>query len=290
MHFIGLDHKEGVFMSADIYYFSGTGNSLHVAKELQKRIPEAKLKPIISLLDEKVIEIQAETVGFVFPVYLMSVPAPVRKFLKKLDLKGCRYVFAVATYESAPGMVNSYLNKVLNKKGRNMDSYFAIKMVGNSPKGLMPGFMIKKDWDKKIIDEAITELEAGVLNDLDLISEVILKHEKYPKAESSGNLFLENIIPVITENTKAKIHFYPDSDCTGCGLCEAVCLSRKIKIVDGKPMWQKDVQCFYCYACFNFCPNQSILIKNAYIDKNGRYHHPSITANEIIQQKKKSII
>jgi flavodoxin len=28
-------------MTTEIYYFSGTGNSLYVAKELQKLIPEA---------------------------------------------------------------------------------------------------------------------------------------------------------------------------------------------------------------------------------------------------------
>ena len=37
-------------MSTEIYYFSGTGNSLHVAKELQKRMPETKLIPILSLV------------------------------------------------------------------------------------------------------------------------------------------------------------------------------------------------------------------------------------------------
>jgi flavodoxin len=33
-------------MRIEIYYFSGTGNSLHVARELQKRLPDAALVPI----------------------------------------------------------------------------------------------------------------------------------------------------------------------------------------------------------------------------------------------------
>jgi len=40
----------------EIYYFSGTGNSLYVGKELQKRIPEAHLIPIVSLLNKDIIE------------------------------------------------------------------------------------------------------------------------------------------------------------------------------------------------------------------------------------------
>ena len=69
-------------MSREIYYFSGTGNSLHVAKELQKRMPETKLIPIISLLNEDVIETKGETIGFVFPIYLSSLP-PCKEVFKE---------------------------------------------------------------------------------------------------------------------------------------------------------------------------------------------------------------
>jgi len=43
-------------MNTEIYYFSGTGNSLHVAKELQKRIPETNLIPIVSLLKKMLLK------------------------------------------------------------------------------------------------------------------------------------------------------------------------------------------------------------------------------------------
>ncbi|MEN6592224.1 MAG: hypothetical protein ABFC12_03140 [Methanobacterium sp.] len=39
-------------MDIEIYYFSGTGSSLHIAEEIGKRIPGTKLIPIISLLKE----------------------------------------------------------------------------------------------------------------------------------------------------------------------------------------------------------------------------------------------
>ena len=86
----------------EIYYFSGTGNSLHVAKELEKRIPEANLIPIASLLNKDVIETNGETVWFVFPIYLKAIPVPVKKFIKKLDLKSAKYIFALATRARFP--------------------------------------------------------------------------------------------------------------------------------------------------------------------------------------------
>jgi len=61
--------EDGFSMSTEIYYFSGTGNSLYVARELQKRIPETNLIPIVSLLNKDVIEIKGETLGLVFPIH-----------------------------------------------------------------------------------------------------------------------------------------------------------------------------------------------------------------------------
>ena len=100
----------------EIYYFSGTGNSLHVARELQRRMPETKLIPMISLLDEDVIKTKGEKIGFVFPIYLSSIPDPVRRFLKKMDLKPTQYIFALTTNCGYPGKVNIHLEKLLKKR------------------------------------------------------------------------------------------------------------------------------------------------------------------------------
>ena len=40
-------------MNTEIYYFSGTGNSLFIAKEAQKRIPDSEILPIACLLAER---------------------------------------------------------------------------------------------------------------------------------------------------------------------------------------------------------------------------------------------
>ena len=69
-----LPLREACYATAvEIYYFSGTGNSLHVAQELQSRISGTKLIPIVSLLHNDSIAASGETVGFVFPVYLTTL-------------------------------------------------------------------------------------------------------------------------------------------------------------------------------------------------------------------------
>jgi len=51
-------------MSTEIYYFSGTGNSLQVAEKLQKKNSDSKLIPIVSLLSNDIIETHGENVEF----------------------------------------------------------------------------------------------------------------------------------------------------------------------------------------------------------------------------------
>ena len=89
-------------------------------------------------------------------------------------------------------------------------------------------------------------------------------------------------------------YFCSDSKCKGCGTCEKVCLSGKIKMSDKKPVWQKNVFCYMCYACVNFCPAQSVQINDipfvkSYTRENGRYPHPYATAKDIAGQKGRKI-
>ena len=84
-------------MNVQIYYFSGTGNSLHVARELERRLPETVLVPIVSVLRDDKIKTTAETVGLVFPIHNLTTPIPVKRFLQRVDMRSAKYIFAVAT-------------------------------------------------------------------------------------------------------------------------------------------------------------------------------------------------
>lgn len=273
-------------MSIEIYYFSGTGNSLHVAKELQKRLPESQLIPMVSLFDKDEIITKGETVGFVFPLYLTTLPAPVRRFLMKLNLKSAQYTFSVVTRMGTLSVANIEVQRILKKKRKRLDCQALLNMANNSPTGIKPG-RGDKNWVNQITGKKVSQIESEVQSQLDRLSLIIRAQEQYPKQTFPNPflLLLERIMYFLTRNTKTQIDFYTDSTCTSCGTCEKVCLSRKIKIHNHKPVWQQEVNCYYCYACFNFCPTQSILVKNKYTRKDGRYYHPDVTANDIAAQK-----
>jgi ferredoxin len=264
----------------EIYYFSGTGNSLQVSRELIKRFPEATLIPIISALKNEKIEPKVETIGIVFPIHALTFPWPVKEFLQKIDLKSTSYIFAIATRVCFI-KVFSDMNKILEKQNRSIDAYFSFEM----PESYIPIF-------KCYSNEKILKVESERQKIMDSIENVIEKKDKHQPKDHKGWFILSHIIYPLTTLFFQKLRFpsmersfYADSKCNGCGICEKVCLSGRIKMVNKRPQWQADIKCTYCFACLHFCPVHSIQIKNRNTIKKGRYHNPSITANDIIKQK-----
>ena len=279
--------KSRVLMSkVEIYYFSGTGNSLFVAKELQKRIPEANLIPIVSLLNKDVIETNGDTVGFAFPIHGMTIPIPVKKFIKKLDLKSTKYIFAIATRAGTQHIAFMEIENILKKSCKNLDSCFTLNIASNDPKF--------KDY-RPATNEEIAKLESEVQNRLNSIQKIIINQENSREKDSEfipagyGLGRLVRLGMAYAEYDGAKDYFYANSKCTGCGICEKVCPSGKIKMVDNKPVWQENVKSYLCYACLNYCPVQAVQIKTKIYMKsyteNERYSHPYATANDIAEQK-----
>jgi flavodoxin len=94
-------------MSTEIYYFSGTGNSLAVARDIAEKI-NGKLIPIYSVIEKEDIETDADTIGIVFPVYYATlgqsgIPFMVRKFIEKLKNINSKYLFVICTHGGMPG-------------------------------------------------------------------------------------------------------------------------------------------------------------------------------------------
>lgn len=281
-------------MSTEIYYFSGTGNSLYVVKELQKRIPDSIIIPMVSLLNKKVISTKRKVVGFVFPVHALTIPIAVKKFIKKTNLKSSEYIFAITTRHGTIFRGFEKIDQLLKKKNKHLNSHFILNMCNNESRH--KGYKVPSESD-------ILSLEKVVKEKLDSIQNIISNKINCRKIDSNDsygfpyhpilNYLLEKLVLLamtVAEYIGGVNYFYIDARCNGCGICEKVCLSQKIKITDNKPIWQKNVLCYMCFACLNYCPEKSVQIKNipgvkSYTKENGRYPHPYATVKDIYLQK-----
>lgn len=284
-------------MSTEIYYFSGTGNSMHVARELQKRMPGTEIIPIVSLLDRDRIKIKAQAAGLLFPLYATRMPAMVKKFVTKIDFSSAGYIFAVTTRGGTDCRAFAEIDRLLKKRGRRLDSFFVIDM----PSGSTP---LLQEYTEIMTPEKLESLESKMLERMDSIAATITGRLADRSENMKGNApppdFLVPFMPLIKllgpmllplgKLAERRFVFYFDAKCNGCGLCERVCPAQKIKMVDGKPLWLKEIRCFGCFACLNYCPLRSVQVKSSwylksYTPQNGRYHHPAVMAGDIAGQK-----
>lgn len=279
-------------MSTAIYYFSGTGNSLFIAKELKNLIPDTELIPIVRAIKDNNFVTKAENIGFVFPTHGLTIPIPIRIFVKTMDITSSKYFFAVATRGGSIFRGFPIINNALKKHGKCLNASFIINMGLNDP---------KLDFYHDATKEEFDSLQANALNKLKTIQKVIVNREDYHNDDKTGvtfsrnpllNYILERFIPFMTHfiSPMIKKYFYADSKCTGCGTCEKVCLSQKIKMNGEKPVWQKNITCYLCYACLNYCPSKAVQIYSkiwmkSYTTERGRYLHPYATVKDISKQK-----
>lgn len=168
-----------------------------------------------------------------------------------------------------------------------MNAMFVINMCLNDPK--LESFTVPTN-------EELKDVKINVQQKLELIKGLIIRQENYQDDVSGAtfsrfaffNYIPERLIPFMVHHVAAKVknYFYSDSKCVGCGICEKVCPSQKIVMENNKPLWQRNVDCYTCYACLNFCPKEAIQIYSkiwmkSYTTERGRYPHPYATAKEI---------
>ena len=80
-----------------VFYFTGTGNSLYIAKQIEKEpvsIPQ--------VMRQEHLEYRADAIGIVAPVYGHEVPAMVRDFLKRAVFH-TDYFYMILTYGNRHG-------------------------------------------------------------------------------------------------------------------------------------------------------------------------------------------
>jgi len=80
-----------------VFYFTGTGNSLYVAKELDEEI-----KSIPQAIKQERLEFSADSIGIVCPVYGHEMPGMVKEFIRSAALD-TGYLFIVLTYGAHHG-------------------------------------------------------------------------------------------------------------------------------------------------------------------------------------------
>jgi Formate hydrogenlyase subunit 6/NADH:ubiquinone oxidoreductase 23 kD subunit (chain I) len=253
-----------------IFYFSGTGNSLHVAKG----IGASQKEKLVSIADESrkssnMLEYtfaKGELLGFVFPVYAWGPPRIVLDFIRRMSIEGeSPYVFSVCTCGDEEGGTTHLMQKTLARKGLKLNCAFTIQMPNNF---IIMGYdVVSADLERGALQAA--EGKLSEINDVLSHRQVGVYRLISGKAAAIKTTLAHPLFNQFALNTKK---FHATDSCTRCKLCERICPVQTIVVTD-KPSWGN--ACTHCLACINRCPARAIQYGNDTIRK-GRYVHPDL--------------
>jgi len=118
-------------MNTILFWFSGTGNSLAIARDLAPALGDAELIPLAQVRSGPIPS--ADKVGFIFPVYAFGLPGIVAEFLRKMPLNARSYYFTVANCAGMAGAPHRPARKILHAGGGRLAAGWTLFMPTNYP-------------------------------------------------------------------------------------------------------------------------------------------------------------
>lgn len=256
-------------MAIRLFYFSATGNSLQIARNIAKELVNAVVLPITGSEINEPVGGAGDSIGFIYPVYFNGLPRLFKRFVENLDIAPNTYCFAIANSGGTRSNSLGTLDDILKSKNLYLSFADEIKMPSN--------YIITHPLPD---NEQIENLIAKAAIKTTTIAESISNYELKP-AKRKARLWskIVNYYFLYKNASNWDEGFRVTDKCTGCGLCAKVCSAKNIKIKNQLPSWQHS--CEKCLACIHWCPNEAIEYGNNTVGRT-RYHNPDIKTEDIV--------
>ncbi len=270
--------SRGAGMKTIIYYFTGTGNTLAIARDIAAGLDNTKLVPLRRAIQPGGVVADADMIGIAFPVHFLDMPRIVREFVENLRFSGSPYIFGIATCGEQPGPALNSLRRLLETKGATLSAGYAIVMPENyigpvDLTGDAPRRQEKFDMAKSRIPAIVAAIRKRTVSPPEGTDSALLR--------IGGRI--TGIFATSVYNTPRRLH--AGSRCNRCGTCARICPTRNITVSKDGVRWGRE--CTQCYACIHWCPMEAIEIGGRTTGK-ARYHHPDITIRDMLDQRGES--
>lgn len=244
-----------------ILYFTGTGNSRHIANRIAAATGDTvtDIGARIKAGDTSAVVTDGKAV-FVTPTYAWRIPKIVENWIRAVDFDGAEKAWFVMDCGGEIGNAAKYNRRLCADKG--------IAYMGTA-EVVMPENYIA------MFDAPDAEKAEKIISKADPVTDGIAVELAAGKefAKPRCNLydrFMSCVVNPLFYRLFVKADaFIADAKCIGCGKCASLCPLNNIKIFDGKPVWGKN--CTHCMACIAYCPTKAIEYGSKSVGKP-RYH------------------
>lgn len=261
-----------------ILYFTGTGNSLYIARQLSTEGTE--LLSIPQMMKQKRYTFEADEIGLVYPIYGHMPPYMVRQFIKMAKLNA-GYKFAVLSYGARKCNAVEIWDGISRKAENKFDYINTLIMVDN----WLPNFDMN---EQKKIDKHIPENLHKITVD---IKQQRHWHEPVTEEERQmhqGFINYTGLNPEVGFLMKSEKFFTITDSCVNCGVCTYVCPRGNYRQTSEGIKTQGD--CEFCFACIQNCPQKAIqfaknednpLLSKGEVNQNARYRNEHISLMDL---------
>ncbi len=240
-----------------ILYFSGMGNTRHVAGLLARRIADDDLREMTAsmLLDPASVSIEIGSddrrIIWAFPTYSWGIPPVVAGVMKYVRLGANALTAAhvmLTTCGDDMGCVDRQWRRIMHARGLHTEGAYSVIMPNTYT--FMKGF----DVDSAVLAREKVKVSAEAV---DRIAEAI--------GEGRGNILVRGsfhrfktavIYPWFKRFAMSPKPFHSTEGCVGCGKCAASCPMKNITMAEGRPLW--GTHCAFCLRCYHICPHHAV--------------------------------
>ena len=257
-----------------IFYFTGTGNSLDVARIISRTIGEemvdlgAAWKTDRFGLRFRVS--QGENLGFVFPVFAWTTPSIVDDFIREVEFitdNGRPYVpgycYCVMTCGAFTGGTADFFRKMLLRYHNiKLDASYSVQGVGSC---VYLYNMPKPEAQERIIRTMRRSAKQ-------VAGAIAAKHMGSFEVRNPFGSLMSHLTGRQNKHNPIQKFHVDELACIGCGTCQQVCPTNTVQLVDGMPIWEGE-ECCHCLACLHRCPAHATQYGSS-TAKRRRYTNP----------------
>lgn len=258
-----------------IFYFTATGNSLYVARELARATGDEAASIPQEMAREGQLSYHADIIGIVCPIYGHMMPAMVRDFIRRATFE-TPYVYFVLTYGNRHANVVELTCEDARSAGIEPAYVSTLLMVDN----WLPGY----DMDEqraRIPEKRIDENLARIIEDVTARKRWIEPVTDADRAAhqsflDSGMSFDAGALP--------NFLLFDASACIGCGTCVKVCPAGCNAMEDGTAAHDAAAGdgCNVCLACIHACPASAISIPAGEKNPAARFRNEHVSLADIV--------
>lgn len=235
--------------ATDIYWFSGTGNTLLVARAISETLAKHKVDVRLrQITGSEMQDVDADrALGLAVPVAMQGTFHFIWRFIKNLPVTTGTPAFFVDTLLGYSGGVLYPVKRILRAKGYSTIGAKEIVMPSNV---FLKHGMTEKKREK--------------------IGKGLIKAQRFAEKLVEGKTFwvdipgYSNLLSSISRSERfwklSRIITPPYIDtslCNGCGLCVKLC---PVGNIDNEPIHKN--HCEFCMRCFAFCPKEAIRFRH----------------------------